>query len=148
MSGVVDFGGGVRSIGQNVGKLQLVIFGDPRIGAAALSADRMAALDLPAKVTVYETEGGTAMACEVPADMLPGSDIPADTPVLQVMADTPDKITEAAADWRHVSHDRGCARSGTAPGSPGWCSGAVHAPEAKTWRQGGGGISDTTWQAG
>ena len=95
---IVDFGGGVRSIGQDFGELQLVIFGDPRIGAAALSADGMAALDLPGKVLVYETEGGTAMAYEVPADLLAGSDIPADAPVLQVMADTLDRITEAAAD--------------------------------------------------
>jgi len=64
--GVVDFGGAVKSIGKDVGDLQLVIFGDPRIGARALSADPMAALDLPAKVLVYDTGSGTAMAYEVP----------------------------------------------------------------------------------
>lgn len=96
--GVVDFGGGVRSIGEDVGELQLVIFGDPRIGAEALSADRMAALDLPARVLVYDTEDGTAMAYEEPADLLAQTDIPADAPVLQVMAETLDRITKAAAE--------------------------------------------------
>jgi uncharacterized protein (DUF302 family) len=94
---VVDFGGGVKSIGKDIGDLQLVIFGDPRIGAQALSVDPMAALDLPAKVLVYDTGSGTAMAYEVPADMLAEWSIPSDAPVLQVMADTLDKITTAAA---------------------------------------------------
>jgi uncharacterized protein (DUF302 family) len=95
--GVVDFGGGVKSIGEDVGEIQLVIFGDPRIGAAALSADRMAALDLPGKVLVYDTGSGTEMAYEVPAEMLAEWNIPSDAPILQVMANTLDKITTAAA---------------------------------------------------
>jgi uncharacterized protein (DUF302 family) len=94
----VDFGGGVGSVGTDIGDLQLVIFGDARIGAEALSIDRMAALDLPAKVLVYGTESGTEMAYEVPSDMLAESEIPADAPILQVMADTLHGITEAAAN--------------------------------------------------
>ena len=70
---IVDFGGGARSIGSDVGDIQLVIFGNPAIGAAALSADRMAALDLPAKVLVYGTDAGTFMAYEQPAEMLAAS---------------------------------------------------------------------------
>ena len=96
--GIIDFGSGVKSIGDDIGDLQLVIFGDPRIGAPALSADPMAALDLPAKVLVYDTGNGTAMAYEVPAEMLAEWNIPSDAPVLQVMADTLDQITSAAAE--------------------------------------------------
>ena len=96
--GVVDFGGGVRSIGEDVGEVQLVIFGDPRIGAKALSADRMAALDLPGKILVYNGENGTEMAYEVPAEMLAEWNIPANAPILQVMADTLDRVTAAAAE--------------------------------------------------
>ena len=95
---VVDFGGGVKSIGQDIGELQLVIFGNPRIGAAALSADRMAALELPGKVLVYDTGNGTAMAYQIPHDMLAEWNIPSDAPVLQVMADTLNSITAAAAE--------------------------------------------------
>ena len=79
-------------------ELQLVIFGDPQIGALALSADKMAALSLPGKVLVYDSGNGTEMAYEVPAEMLGKWDIPSDAPVLQVMADTLDRITSAAAE--------------------------------------------------
>jgi len=96
--GIIDFGGGVKSIGEDIGELQLVIFGDPRIGAPALSADPMAALDLPAKVLVYDTGDGTVMAYEVPAEMLAEWNIPSDAPVLQVMASTLNRITSAAAE--------------------------------------------------
>lgn len=95
---VVDFGGGVKSIGEDIGEIQLVIFGDPRIGFRALSADPMAALVLPAKVLVYDTASGTEMAYEVPADMLAETNIPLDAPVVAVMAETLDKITKAAAE--------------------------------------------------
>jgi hypothetical protein len=60
--GVVDFGGGIRSIGEDIGDIQLVIFGDPRIGVQAPAADSMAALDLPGKVLVYGTPEGSAMS--------------------------------------------------------------------------------------
>ena len=95
---VVDFGGGAKSIGEDIGELQLVIFGDPRIGVEALSADPMAALRLPGKVLVYDTGSGTAMAYEIPADMLAEWNIPSDAPVLQVMAATLDQITTDAAE--------------------------------------------------
>lgn len=95
---VVDFGGGVKSIGEDIGEIQLVIFGDPRIGAQALSADPMAALSLPGKVLVHDSANGTEMAYEVPDEMLSEWDIPADAPVLEAMADTLDKVTSAAAE--------------------------------------------------
>ena len=96
--GIVDFGGGVRSIGEDVGDIQLVIFVNPRLAVPALSADRMAALSLPGKVLVYDNGNGTEMAYEVPAEMLAKWDIPSDAPVLQVMADTLDRVTSAAAE--------------------------------------------------
>jgi uncharacterized protein (DUF302 family) len=95
---VVDFGGGVRSIGEDIGDIQLVIFGDPRIGFHALSADPMAALDLPGKVLVYDSANGSEMAYEAPADMLAEWNIPADAPVLTVMEDTLEMITTSAAE--------------------------------------------------
>lgn len=95
--GVFDFGGGIRSIGEDVGEVQLVMFADPQIGALALSADRMAALDLPGKVLVYDTAQGSAMAYEKPAEMLAEWNIPADAPVLGMMSRTLHSVTSAAA---------------------------------------------------
>lgn len=95
--GVIDFGSGIRSIGEDVGEVQLVIFGDPQIGAQALSADRMAALDLPGKVLVYDTLEGSAMAYHRPAELLAEWDIPADAPVLDAMSRTLGAVTAGAA---------------------------------------------------
>lgn len=95
---VIDFGGGIRSIGEDVGEVRLVIFGDPRIGAEALSADRMAALDLPGKVLVYDTPDGSAMAYKRPREMLADWKIPADAPVLDAISSTLGEITSAAAE--------------------------------------------------
>ena len=95
---VVDFGGGAKSVGEDIGNIQLVIFGDPRIGAAALSIDRMAALDLPGKILVYESGDGTVMAYDEPAEMLAEWDIPSDAPVLQRMIETLERITSAAVE--------------------------------------------------
>ena len=71
---------------------------NPKIGVAALSEDPMAALDLPAKILVYESETGTEMAYEVPSEMLAGWNIPADAPILQVMAKTLDRVVTSAAN--------------------------------------------------
>lgn len=95
--GIVDFGGGAKSIGEDIGEIQLVIFGDPKIGTAVLSIEPMAALDLPAKVLVYDAGNGTVMAYEVPANMLAEWNIPVDAAILQVMAKVLDAITTEAA---------------------------------------------------
>lgn len=94
--GVFDFGGGVRSVGGDVGEVQLMIFGDPEIGLQALSADRMAALDLPGKVLVYDTAQGSEMAYQRPHEMLAEWDIPDDAPVLDRIARTLDMVTSMA----------------------------------------------------
>lgn len=94
--GVIDFGDTVRGAGTDIGEAQLVIFGDPRIGAQVLSADRMAALDLPGKILVYDTGPGAAMAYERPEEMLAEWDIPSDAPVWETMSRTLESITSAA----------------------------------------------------
>lgn len=94
--GVIDFGETVRGAGSDIGEVQLVIFGDPRIGEQVLSADRMAALDLPGKILVYNTGPGAAMAYERPEEMLAEWDIPFDAPVWEMMSRTLETITSAA----------------------------------------------------
>jgi uncharacterized protein (DUF302 family) len=93
---VIDFGEAARGAGADIGEVQLVIFGDPRIGAQVLSADPMAALDLPGKILVYDTGQGAAMAYERPEEMLAEWNIPADAPVWEMMTRTLETITSAA----------------------------------------------------
>ncbi|KPP92108.1 MAG: hypothetical protein HLUCCA08_07240 [Rhodobacteraceae bacterium HLUCCA08] len=94
---VIDHGGGARQIGEDVGDMQLVIFGNPAIGTPAILDDPLAGLHLPLRVLVYEdAEGAVRMAWEGPADMLSGLQIPSDAAYLGRMAGALDTLTEAA----------------------------------------------------
>ena len=93
---VIDFGSGARAVGSDIGDVQLVIFGDPRIGAAALSQDPMPALDLPAKILVYRSDAGTQVAYERPAEMLAEWDVAANTGLMQKMSSLLDSIADVA----------------------------------------------------
>lgn len=93
---VIDFGSGARAVGSDIGDVQLVIFGDPRIGAAALSQDPMPALDLPAKILVYRSHAGTQVAYERPAEMLAEWDVAANTGLMQKMSSLLDSIADVA----------------------------------------------------
>jgi len=93
---VIDFGGGARSVGSDIGDVQLVIFGDPRIGAAALSEDPMPALDLPAKILVFRGSDGTRLAYERPGEMLAEWDVSANSQLMQRMDGILESVTLAA----------------------------------------------------
>ena len=95
---VVNFGDGARGVGEDIGDIQLVIFGDPVIGAAALSLDPLAALDLPAKVVVRDGGAGTQIVYEQPAEMLAAWAIPPDGPLIARMEETLSGITAAAQE--------------------------------------------------
>lgn len=94
---VIDHGGGAEAVGEDVGDMQLVIFGNPAIGTPAILDDPLAGLNLPLKVLVYEdAEGGVLMAWERPADMFSGLSIPSDAAYLGRMAGALDSLTGAA----------------------------------------------------
>ncbi len=94
---VIDHGGGARKVGEEVGDMQLVVFGNPALGTPAILDDPMAGLHLPLKVLVYQdAEGATQMAWEAPAAMLAGLDISADAAYLGKMAGALENLTNAA----------------------------------------------------
>ena len=93
---VIDFGGGARSVGSDIGDVQLVIFGDPRIGAAALSEGPMPALDLPAKILVFGADDGTRLAYERPGEMLAEWDASTNSQLMQRMDAILENVTLAA----------------------------------------------------
>ena len=94
---VVDHGAGAEKVGEDVGEMQLVIFGNPAVGTPAILDDPMAGLHLPLKVLVFENaEGATEMAWESPAAMLAGLDVPADADYLGKMAGALENLTNAA----------------------------------------------------
>lgn len=94
---VVDHGAGAAAVGEDVGEMQLVVFGNPAIGTPAILDDPMAGLHLPLKVLVYEdAEGATRMAWESPEAMLAGLDIAPDAAYLGKMAGALENLTNAA----------------------------------------------------
>ena len=95
---IVNHGAGAESIGEDVGDMQLVIFGNPKVGTPAIAADPLSGLDLPLKVLVYETANGTVLAYEAPAAMLGDRSVPGDAPFLNVMSGALGKLTGAAAE--------------------------------------------------
>ncbi len=94
---VIDHGAGAVAVGEDVGDMQLVVFGNPAIGTPAILDDPMAGLHLPLKVLVYEdAAGATQMAWESPDAMLAGLAIPADAAYLGKMAGALENLTNAA----------------------------------------------------
>jgi len=69
----VDHAGGAGKIGETLAPMQLLMFGNPRIGTPALQDAPMAGLMLPLRVLAYEdADGAVWLAYEDPAAMLSG----------------------------------------------------------------------------
>ena len=95
----VDHGAGAQSIGEDVGDMQLLIFGNPKVGTPAIQDDPVAGLFLPLKVLVYEDGmGGTKIVYEEPAAMLGElGGVSEGAAYLQTMAGALAKFTDKAS---------------------------------------------------
>ena len=96
----VDHGAGAQSIGADVGEMQLLIFGNPKVGTPAIQDDPVAGLFLPLKVLVYEDAmGATKIVYEEPAAMLGKlGGVSEDAAYLQTMAGALAKFTDMVAN--------------------------------------------------
>jgi uncharacterized protein (DUF302 family) len=96
----VDHGAGAQSIGADVGEMQLLIFGNPKVGTPAIEDDPVAGLFLPLKVLVYEDAmGATKIVYEEPAAMLGKlGGVSEDAAYLQTMAGALAKFTDMVAN--------------------------------------------------
>jgi uncharacterized protein (DUF302 family) len=82
----VEHAKGAASIGEQLDPMALLIFGKPEVGTAALQANPLAGVVLPARVLAYQDAGGKVwLAYENPADMLAEFDIPGDAKVVKVL---------------------------------------------------------------
>jgi uncharacterized protein (DUF302 family) len=95
----MDHGAGAKSIGEDIGASQLLIFGNPKVGTPAIKDDPVAGLFLPLKVLVYEDAAGeTWIAYEQPADMLgPLGGVSEDAPYIATMTGALGKFTDGVA---------------------------------------------------
>jgi uncharacterized protein (DUF302 family) len=63
----INHGGGARKIGDDVGDIELLIFGNPKIGTPLIAQQKRMGLDLPLKILIWEEDGNTWMGFNDPA---------------------------------------------------------------------------------
>lgn len=95
----VNHGAGAKSVGEDIGGSELLIFGSPKVGTPAMLDDPLSGLYLPLKVLVYEDTGGTTwIAYEDPEKSLAHlGGVSGDAPYLKVMQGALGKFTGSVA---------------------------------------------------
>lgn len=94
----VDHAGGAARVDLKLAPSQLLIFGNPRMGTAAMQDDPRAGLFLPLRVLVYEDATGQVwLAYQDPEDMLDDLAMFDDAPYIKMMNGALAKFTAAAA---------------------------------------------------
>lgn len=96
----VDHGAGATSVGEDVGDMQVLIFGNPQVGTPAIKDDPVAGLYLPLKVLVYEDAmGDTKIVYEDPAEMLGNlGGLAGDAEYIKTMTGALARFTDMAAN--------------------------------------------------
>ena len=56
--GHVDHAAGAKSIGQTIRPMELIVFGNPKLGTPLMQSNRHVAIDLPMRVLVWEDDAG------------------------------------------------------------------------------------------
>ena len=93
----VDHAGGAKKIGQDLKPMQVLMFGNPKLGTPAMQAGQSIGLDLPLRVVAWETEDGTVMVgYHDPADVAALHGLPADHPTIAKMSGALGKLTGVA----------------------------------------------------
>jgi uncharacterized protein (DUF302 family) len=94
----IDHGAGAKSVDMDLGDMQLLIFGNPQMGAPVMSADPLAGLFLPLKVLAYaDGDGQVWLVYEDPEETLDDLKVDDDHPVIGKMRGALEKLTAAAA---------------------------------------------------
>ena len=93
----VDHAAGATSVDLERRPTELLIFGNPKMGAQAMRDAQISGLDLPLRVLAYEAEDGMVhVTYNNPTDLIADHGIPADAPYLPMMAGALDKLTSKA----------------------------------------------------
>lgn len=95
----IDHGAGARSVDQDIGDSQLVVFGNPKAGTPLMNENRLAGLYLPLKILVYEdAEGKVWVAHDDVTDRLDELDgLDDDAELMQPLQKALDALSQAAA---------------------------------------------------
>lgn len=95
----VNHGAGAKSVGEDVGDSELLVFGNPKVGTPAIKDDPLSGLYLPMKVLVYEDTGGTVwVAYEDPVKTLSHlGGVAEEAPYLKIMQGALGKFSGSVA---------------------------------------------------
>lgn len=94
----VNHGAGGASIGVDIGKSELLIFGNPKLGTPVMVDDRLAGLFLPLKILGYtDAEGKTWLSYQDPAVSFGGLDLPEGAAYVRQMQDALENFVAAVA---------------------------------------------------
>lgn len=94
----VDHAEGAASVDMTLPAMQVLIFGNPKVGTLAMKANPLSGLHLPMKVLVYDADGQTMLVYEDPKKMLTNLDLMGDTGFLDKMSGALKKLTAATAE--------------------------------------------------
>jgi len=93
----VDHAAGATSVDLELRPTELLIFGNPKMGAQAMRDAQITGLDLPLRVLAYEDADGVVhVSYNTPTDLVADHGVPADAPYLAMMAGALDKLTSKA----------------------------------------------------
>ncbi|SIO01890.1 DUF302 domain-containing protein [Vannielia litorea] len=94
----VDHAAGARGAGMELAPMELVIFGNPKLGTPAIQTSPMAGLVLPMKVLVWQdAEGVVTLSYQDPEEMLDEVGVDDDLEAIGQMEGALKKLTGAAA---------------------------------------------------
>ena len=94
----IDHAAAAAGAGMELGATTLVVFGNPAAGTQLMNADRNAALALPMKMLVIETEDGVRLVYDDPAELAERFELGEAAAVTGKMSDLVAGLAEAAAE--------------------------------------------------
>ncbi|PHS26320.1 MAG: hypothetical protein COA85_06185 [Robiginitomaculum sp.] len=65
----INHGAGARKMGADIGDIELLIFGNPKMGTPLISQQARIGLDLPLKILIWQEDGQTKMGFNDPAKL-------------------------------------------------------------------------------
>jgi len=93
----IDHAANAQGVGIELAPMQLLVFGNPKVGTPALQADPLTGLDLPLKALAFQDGSGNVfLAYNDPVWFAERHGIPADHPGIQNVAAALDQLARAA----------------------------------------------------
>lgn len=98
---VIDHRGNAKSIGMNLNRSKIIIFGNPKLGTALMQQDITAGLDLPIHVLVFKSNDGSVKIAYRDGTWLASKHAIDASQMVQQMNDTLDDITNKAGQCKN-----------------------------------------------